>query len=410
MPINEESVIANAPSTGVMTSRRTFITGSAGVLAGASLLSLTPAVHAQSGHAIFQKEFMAWKQADALIAHSEMTAETRRDAIGTGVVTPSDRLFVRNNLPAPPASITNDPDAWEVSIEGVNNPRTMTLAELKRLGVETVTSVLQCSGNGRKFFPHGPSGSPWETGAAGCVVWTGVPLREVVRVTGGVAPGMNYITGTGGEEIPPGIDPKTIMVERSVPTQALATAILAWGMNDEPLSLTHGGPLRLVIPGYYGVNNVKYIKRLAFTEAQSEANIQQSGYRVRDVGLSGSADQPSMWEMNVKSWVTTPLDSVPAGRNMIYGVAFGGVNALDRIEVSTDGGQRWHRARFLGPDMGQYAWRPFVFEAELGQGEHLIVTRATDVMGNTQPRDRVENHRGYGHNGWFDHGVNLNVV
>lgn len=409
MPAIDEQTTATNRLANTRTSRRTFLAGSAGALAGASLISLSPRAMAESGHAVFQQEFMAWKQADALIAHSELTAETRRDAIGTGVVTPSDRLFVRNNLPAPSPAIVANPDRWEVSIEGVTNPRTMTVAELKRLGVESVTSVLQCSGNGRAFFPHGPSGSPWETGAAGCVVWTGVPLRDVVRVTGGVLPGMNYITGTGGEEIPPGIDPKTIMVERSVPTRALASAILAWDMNDEPLPLTHGGPLRLVVPGYYGVNNVKYVKRVAFTEAQSEANIQVSGYRVRDVGLSGAADQPSMWEMNVKSWITTPLETAPSGRNLIYGVAFGGVNALDRVDVSTDGGQRWHRARFLGPDMGEYAWRPFVFEAELENGVHQIVSRATDNMGNTQPRDRVENHRGYGHNGWFDHGVSLTV-
>ncbi len=407
MSVNENSIISADNTRLATSSRRQFLVGSAGTVAGLGILSLAPSAYAESGHAIFQKEFMAWKQADALIAHSDFTAETRRDAIGQGVVTPSDRLFVRNNLPAPSQSIVADPDRWEVSIEGVNNPQTMTVGELKKLGVESVTSVLQCSGNGRAFFPHGPSGSPWETGAAGCVVWTGVPLREVVRVTGGVLPNMNYITGTGGEELPPGIDPKTIMVERSVPTRALATAILAWDMNDEPLSVTHGGPLRLVVPGYYGVNNVKYVKRVAFTEAQSEANIQVSGYRVRDIGMGGAADQPSMWEMNVKSWVTTPLDSVATGRNMIYGVAFGGVNALDRIEVSTDGGQRWQRARFLGPDLGPYAWRPFVYETDLGSGDHLVVTRATDNMGNTQPRDRTENHRGYGHNGWFDHGVTL---
>lgn len=394
----------------IRTTRRGFLAGSAGAIAGIGLTSLTPSAFAERGHAVFQTELMAWKQADVLIVHSELTAETRRDAIGAGVVTPSDRLFVRNNLPAPTPAIMANPDGWEVAIEGVNNPRTMTVAELKRLGVESVTSVLQCSGNGRKFFPHGPSGSPWETGAAGCVVWTGVPLRDVVQATGGMLPNMNYITGTGGEEIPPGIDPKTVMVERSVPSRVLATAILAWEMNDEPLSLAHGGPLRLVIPGYYGVNNVKYVKRIAFTETQSDASIQVSGYRVRDIGMSGAADQPSMWEMNVKSWITTPLESAPTGRNLIYGVALGGVHALSRVDVSIDGGQHWQRSRFLGPDMGPYAWRPFVLEADLAPGEYRIVSRATDNMGNSQPKDRVENHRGYGHNGWFDHGVTLTVA
>ncbi len=294
-------------------------------------------------------------------------------------------------------------------IDGVKNPRTLTVSELKSMGVTTVASVLQCSGNGRAFFPHGASGTPWSVGAAGCVMWTGVPLKDVVDALGGPADGTRYITGTGGESIPDGLDPKSIMVERSVPSRALDTALLAWEMNDTPLPHTHGGPLRLVIPGYYGVNNVKYVKHVAFTENQTDAKIQASGYRVREVGKPGSPDQPSMWEMNVKSWVNAPLEAGRSGRNMIYGVAFGGTVALEKVDVSVDGGKTWKQARFLGPDLGPYAWRPFVMAADLSSGEHRIVSRATDVDGNTQPEGRIDNERGYGHNGWSDHGVSVTV-
>lgn len=133
------------------------------------------------------------------------------------------------------------------------------------MGLETVAMVLQCSGNGRGFFPSKPSGTPWNVGAAGCVVWSGVPVRAVVEALGGMAEGMRYMTGTGGEKLPEGLDPKTIIVERSVPAKAMADALLAWKMNGAPISLAHGGPLRLIVPGYTGVNNIKYIKRLAFT-------------------------------------------------------------------------------------------------------------------------------------------------
>ena len=102
--------------------------------------------------------------------------------------------------------------------------------------------VLQCSGNGRAFFPSKPSGTPWTVGAAGCVVWSGVPVRDVVKALGGVADGMVYMTGTGGEVLPAGLDPKTVIVERSVPLAALEDALLAWEMNGEPVSLAHGGP------------------------------------------------------------------------------------------------------------------------------------------------------------------------
>ncbi len=398
---------ATALSQQVGSTRRHFLLGSAGVLASVPLLGLAPLARGEEPKSL--PDYAAWKERNALIVHSTNTMETRRDAIGAGVVTPSDRLFVRNNLPTPPVEVVENADAWEVSIEGVRNARSLTLAELKNMNVTSVTTVLQCSGNGRAFFPHGASGTQWSVGAAGCVVWTGVPLKDVVEELGGVEDGMSFITSTGGEELPAGLDPKTVIVERSVPTRALETAILAWAMNDEPLPLSHGGPLRMVVPGYYGVNNVKYVKRVAFTDKETDAKIQASGYRIRDVGKSGAPEQPSMWEMNVKSWITTPLEKTHKGRNLIYGVAMGGAVAVESVEVSTDGGETWQEARFVGPDLGQYAWRPFVFATDLSPGEVRLVSRATSASSETQPKGRTDNERGYGHNGWEDHGVTVQV-
>jgi DMSO/TMAO reductase YedYZ molybdopterin-dependent catalytic subunit len=270
--------------------------------------------------------------------------------------------------------------------------------------------VLQCSGNGRGFFTHKASGSPWQVGAAGNVFWSGVPLRAVASAMGGVAGGAKFITGTGGETIPAGIDPKKVMVERSVPISNLDTALLAWELNGAPVPLAHGGPLRLIVPGYYGVNNIKYIKKLAFTEKETDANIQTSGYRVRPVGQKGAATQPSMWEMTVKSWVTNPLKETEKGPVQIYGVAFAGVNPVTRVDVSTDGGKTWKQAKFVGPDLGKYAWRTFVLSADLKPGTHTIASRATDAKGKTQPEKFIENERGYAHNGWAAHAVKVTVA
>jgi sulfite dehydrogenase len=270
--------------------------------------------------------------------------------------------------------------------------------------------VLQCSGNGRGFFSHKASGSQWKVGAAGNVFWSGVPVRDVVAACGGLADGVKFITGTGGEVIPQGLDPKKTMVERSVPIAVLDRALLAWEMNGSGVPLAHGGPLRLVVPGYYGVNNVKYIKRLAFTAEESDANIQRTGYRVRPVGQKGAPDQPSMWEMTVKSWVTHPLKETAKGPLQIYGVAFGGANALKGVEVSTDGGKSWKAARLIGPDLGQYAWRVFVLSADLKSGSYTIASRATDAKGNAQPENMEPNERAYGHNGWSAHAVTVTVV
>lgn len=391
--------------------RRRFFVGAAGAgaLVGFGAPGVAPAA-AQSGGKPALPDYVAWKNADDLIVHSPRTIETRRGTIGSSGITPATDLYVRNNLPAPGEAIVRDRDAWEVAVEGVRNPRSIKLRDLKDIGVESVAAVLQCSGNGRAFFDHRASGTQWRTGAAGNLMWSGVPLRAVAEAMGGPAEGMRFITGTGGEAIPQGVDPKTVMVERSVPIAALDRALLAWEMNGEPVPLAHGGPLRLVLPGYYGVNNVKYIKRIAFTRDESEARIQQSGYRVRPVGVRGAPSQPSMWEMTVKSWVTHPLRETDRGPVQILGVAFGGNTALRRVEVSTDGGKTWKEARLLGPELGRFAWRPFALAADLAPGTHVVASRATDAEGNSQPEDVQPNERGYGHNGWRDHAVEITVA
>src|SRR3989344_4807993 len=259
----------------------------------------------------------------SVIVHSSTTIETKRTAFGSGVITPAEQLYIRNNLPAPDASIIADRDAWEVAIEGVKAPRTLTLRELKTLGVETTAMVLQCSGNGRGYFPSKPSGTPWQVGAAGCVIWSGVPVRVVAEALGGMVPGAGFMTGTGGEKLPEGLDPLSIIVERSVPAAAMADALLAWEMNGVPISLAHGGPLRLIVPGYTGVNNIKYIKRLAFTAKETDAKIMSHGYRISPPGGKGDPSQPSVQEMTVKSWINSPgpdAAGVKAGLVQVQGV------------------------------------------------------------------------------------------
>ncbi len=381
--------------------------------AAAALGTGSSAALAQAAKSKPLPKYVEWKYIDSLIVHSSNTIETKRSAFGTSVIVPNDILFVRNNLPPPEESITYDADAWTLAVEGVKTPAKFTVGELKRMGIETVAAVLQCSGNGRGFFSHKASGAQWKVGAAGCVIWSGVPVAAVVRELGGVASGMTLMTGSGGEKLPAGIDPKTVKVERSVPLKAMENALLAWEMNGEPLSLAHGGPLRLVIPGYYGVNNIKYLEVLKFIDKETDASIQSSGYRMRDIGKKGTPGQPSMWEMNVKSWINHPAgenERISAGMVQINGVAFAGVNRVARVEVSIDGGKTWKDAKFVGPDLGSYAWRQFVLPVKLDSGSYTLVSRATDAQGNTQPVDRVENERAYGHNGWKDHGVKLNVA
>ena len=398
--------------------RRRLLAGSASALAAAGLASFQSQALAQAAPAATPAAkplpgYASFKNADAVIVHSSTTIETKRSAFGSSVVTPTNQLYVRNNLPTPPESIVADRDAWAVQIDGVKKPAKLTVAELKKLGLETVTMVLQCSGNGRGFFPSKPSGTQWTVGAAGCVVWSGVPVRDVVKALGGVADGMVYMTGTGGEVLPAGIDPKTVMVERSVPVAAMGDALLAWEMNGEPISLAHGGPLRLIVPGYTGVNNIKYIKQLAFTTKESEAHIMSHGYRISPPGAKGDPSQPSVQEMSVKSWINSPIPedgNQSAGKVQIQGVAFGGMNAVKGVEVSIDGGKTWKQARLIGPDMGKYAWRQFALQADLPKGTYTLASRATDDKGNVQPETRGENQSGYNNTSWADHAVTVTVA
>lgn len=398
--------------------RRHLLAGSAVAMTAAGLAAFTRSAMAQAVASTVPAAkplppYVSWKDANAMIVHTSSTLETKRSVFGTSIITPTNQLYIRNNLPAPDASIIADRDGWAVSIEGVKNPRTLKVKDLKSMGLETTVMVLQCSGNGRGLFPNKPSGTPWQVGAAGCVVWSGVPVRAVVEALGGVNEGMPYMTGTGGEKLPEGIDPKSVMVERSVPMKAMADALLAWEMNGEPIPLAHGGPLRLIVPGYTGVNNVKYIKRLAFTAEQTDAAIQKTGYRISPPGQKGDPSHPSVWEMGPKSWINSPApESGPlaAGSVQIKGVAFGGINAVKSVEVSIDGGKTWKQARLVGPDMGRYAWRQFVVPATLEPGTHTIACMVVDAEGNRQPEGRVENAGGYNNNSWRDHSLTISVV
>jgi len=392
--------------------RRQLLAGGA----GATLVGLAGEAAAQASAPAAARPtlpaYVSWKDANAVIVHNPNELETKRSAFGTSGITSSDRLYVRNNVTPPDPSILADRGAWQVSIEGVKNPRALSVNELHSIGIETMASVLQCSGNGRAFFPHKPSGAKWTVGAAGCVVWSGVPLRYVVEALGGVAPGMAYLTGTGGETFPAGLDPMTVMVERSLPIEALNDAMLAWEMNGEPLSLAHGGPLRLVVPGYQGVNNVKYVKRVAFTQAESQAAIQKTRYRLNAIGTQPGPNDPSVLAMTVKSFVTSPSGGEPVKAGVVYvtGVAFGGGSPIKRVEVSSDGGRTWIDAPFIGPDLGRFAWRQFAMPLRMAPGNYVLTSRATDAAGHVQPEQRSENAGGYANTSWSDHAVKVVVA
>ena len=397
--------------------RRNFLTGTAALAGAAATASFVPISIANANHSPLNEntkglpDFIDWKDRSALIVHSNKGIETHRSAIGESLITPNRNVYIRNNMPTMTDEQIGNRKNWKVSIEGVKNPKTFTLAELQKLGHTTMATILQCSGNGRGFFKHKPRGSQWKTGAAACIFWTGVPMKTVVDACGGISGDSVYMTSEGVDHVPTGLDPKKAMIARSVPKKVYKDAMLAWEMNGVPVPNAHGGPLRMITPGYFGINNVKHLGKVAFTSQESSVKYMKKSYRISPIGKKGS-QYPSCWEMPVKSWITRPTDetgTVKAGKVQIVGVAMGGTRKVKSVKVSVDGGSSWKKAKFIGPDLGKYAWRQFVFETTLSSGKYNIASLASNGK-DKQPELRMENRRGYAHNGWKDHSVNITVV
>ncbi len=397
--------------------RRNFLTGTAALAGVAATASVVPISIANANHSPLNEntkglpDFISWKDRSALIVHSNKGIETHRSAIGESLITPNRNVYIRNNMPTMTDDQIGNRKNWKVSIEGVKNPKTFTLAQLQKLGHTTMATILQCSGNGRGFFKHKPRGSQWKTGAAACIFWTGVPMKTVVDACGGISGDSVYMTSEGVDHVPTGLDPKKAMIARSVPKKVYKDAMLAWEMNGVPVPNAHGGPLRMITPGYFGINNVKHLGKVAFTSQESSVKYMKKSYRISPIGKKGS-QYPSCWEMPVKSWITRPTDetgTVKAGKVQIVGVAMGGTRKVKSVKVSVDGGSSWKKAKFIGPDLGKYAWRQFVFETTLSSGKYNIASLASNGK-DKQPELRMENRRGYAHNGWKDHSVNITVV
>ena len=119
-----------------------------------------------------------------------------------GPITAVEHFFVRNNLKRPSDEIVADRDTWTLTVEGVAHPMSLSLGELKTLGIDTSVAVVQCSGNGRAFFDHGASGSQWRTGAAGCAVWSGLSVATLMKHLGGPSADAQFLTATGGDPLP----------------------------------------------------------------------------------------------------------------------------------------------------------------------------------------------------------------
>lgn len=324
--------------------------------------------------------------------------------------TPNARFFVRSHFGEPAVSLAGP---WTIAVRGgVKTPTTFGLDDLARLPQVTIPAVLQCSGNGRAFYRPNIPGVAWERGAVGQAEWSGPRLVDLLD-RAGIAPGMAHVHLHGADGPPL---PKNPPYLRSLPLDRAiaATTIVATRMNGEPLPVAHGGPARVVVPGWTGNHWIKWINALVVAAEEAPGFYQRTGYKMPNrPGPPGVDPDPTSLRpvtiQNVKSLFARPTAGsvIPPGAVDIRGVAWtGGEATVDRVEVeATIAGRArpWAAARFDGPAR-PFAWRtwrfPLALDPTADLGPLVLRVRATDSTGATQPESAPWNKSGYLWNGY----------
>lgn len=307
-------------------------------------------------------------------------------------LTPASSVYVRSNFALPPLD-----DAHAVAIDGaVRQPFSITMSELAALPQRHVTVTLECAGNGRLGMEPVPTGEPWRYGAVSTTTWSGVSLRTLLE-RAGLAPGVVEVLATGADAGPRDDADGDVRFARSLPIfDAMhPDTIVATHMAGAPLSFDHGAPMRLIVPGWYGMASVKWLARLEAITTPFAGYFQQQRY-VYDVD---GAIEP-VRRARVKSMITSPVDGGACGRAVtVQGWAWSGAGPIARVELAVNEAPIWIEAA-LGTPVSAYAWTPFEAELVLPHaGTATIRSRATDAAGNTQPDRIAWNRLGYGNNG-----------
>jgi len=312
-------------------------------------------------------------------------------------VTPTPAFFVRSHFGPPPDWPPSD---YALRIEGeVDHPLSLRVADLRAMPSRSVTCVIQCAGNGRSFYRPRPAGAQWRWGGVGNARFAGVRVKDILDRAGvrGTAAHLGLVPADHAPL------PQTPRFNRSIPmTKALDDdTILAYEMNGEPISVEHGGPLRIIVPGWAGDNHVKWLVSISPQVDETHGFWTDTAYRYPDVlGDAGVPVPPDkehhVTEMPIKSIIANPLDGerLRAGRLPMQGVAFTSRGEIDRVEVSTDGGATWLPAR-LGSERERWAWRLWHADVELAAGTVVLMARAFDTAGGAQPAAQQWNPSGY---------------
>jgi len=293
-----------------------------------------------------------------------------------------------------------DEATWRLEVAGdVRRARSFTLAELRARAARSAPVTMECAGNGRARLQPRPVSQPWLLEAVGTASWTGVPLRDVL-LEAGLGPDTVEIVFSGADH---GVQGEVEHdYERSLPLDVALRpeVLLAYEMNGRPLEPQHGAPLRLLVPGWYGMTSVKWLTRITAVTEPFAGYQQAAAYRYqRDEDDPGEG----VSRIRVRALMTPPGHPdfltrrrlVAPGLVTVRGRAWSGNGEVVRVQFGVDGA--WRDAA-LAPALGQFAWRGWSARWDAAPGEHELSCRATDATGDTQPLEQPWNYQGMGNN------------
>ena len=299
-----------------------------------------------------------------------------------GSITPVAQHYVRSHFAAPPG-----PRA--IAFDGAfEKPFSVAVDELRALPARSLIVTLECAGNGRSFLDPPAPGEQWGLGAVGTAEWTGVPLAELLARARPL-PGAKEVVFRGADRGEPKGLGRAIAFERSLPLeQALrGDALLAYAMNGQPLTTDHGAPVRLVVPGAYGMASVKWLAQVTAVSDEFAGFFQRDRYVI---------DGKPLGPIEPRAVIVEPVEGarLDLGANLIRGYAWSGREAIAGIDVSTDGGRTWRAAK-LAPAISAFAWREWHYQWDALRGEASLLAIAVTRTGERQPLTATRNELGY---------------
>jgi DMSO/TMAO reductase YedYZ molybdopterin-dependent catalytic subunit len=295
-----------------------------------------------------------------------------------------------------------DAARWRLSVEGrVNRPIELSLEDLRAMPSVTRAVTMECAGNGRALLEPRPLSQPWLTEAVGTGRWTGVALPDLLS-RAGLAPDAVEVLFTGADH---GVEADVEQTyQRSIPVSAAVDhdVLLAYALNDAPLPPQHGFPLRLIVPGWYGMTNVKWLTTITAVDTPFDGHQQAVSYRLRQRDdeqgepLTRILPRALMVPPGIPDFLTR-VRYLTAGDHQLVGRAWSGVAPVTAVAVSSDGGNTWRQAR-VHPPSASGVWQSWSYAWHAEPGSYELCCRAVDATGTPQPTHPEWNLGGYANN------------